>query len=382
MNDERIYLSQPHMGGREQYYIKKAFAQNWIAPLGDNVNQFEHKVRNYVGRNAAVAVSSGTAAIHLALIECGVKQNDFVFCPSLTFCATCNPILYLNAKPVFIDSEIETWNMCPQALQKAFHQYERQGLKPKAVIVVNLYGQPAKYNEILDVCDYYDVPIIEDAAESLGSIYSNRHSGNIGDFSILSFNGNKIITTSGGGMLLSNNEHAIAHALYLATQAKEDVLYYQHSEMGYNYRLSNISAGIGIGQMEVIDERVAQRRRIFQRYQQELQCISAVTFQEEIATTVSNRWLTALLIDPRQSNVTVKMLLQMFEKHNIEARHVWKPMHLQPLFKNFDFVSLEQDNAGYIFEHGICLPSASNMSILQQDRVINILQDTLLRHQL
>ena len=382
MNDERIYLSQPHMGGREQYYIKKAFAQNWIAPLGDNVNQFEHRVRSYVGSNAAVALSSGTAAIHLALIECGVTNNDIVFCPTLTFCATCNPILYLNAKPVFIDSEIETWNMCPQALEKAFQQYARQGLKPKAVIVVNLYGQPAQYNEILALCEHYNVPVIEDAAESLGSIYNNKYSGNIGNYSILSFNGNKIITTSGGGMLLSNNENAIAHALYLATQAKEDVLYYQHSELGYNYRLSNICAGIGIGQMEVIDERVAQRRRIFQYYQKELHAVSAISFQKEVVKTISNRWLTALLIRPRQSNVTVKMLLQMFEQHNIEARHVWKPMHLQPLYKKFDYITLDQDNARFIFDHGICLPSASNMSTFQQQRVIEVLRGMLLRHQL
>lgn len=382
MNDERIYLSQPHMGGREQYYIKKAFTQNWIAPLGDNVNQFEHMVRSYVGSNAAVALSSGTAAIHLALIECGVANNDIVFCPTLTFCATCNPILYLNAKPVFIDSEVETWNMCPQVLEKAFQQYARQGLKPKAVIVVNLYGQPAQYNEILALCKHYNVPVIEDAAESLGSIYNNKYSGNIGDFSILSFNGNKIITTSGGGMLLSNNENAIAHALYLATQAKEDVLYYQHSELGYNYRLSNISAGIGIGQMEVIDERVAQRRRIFQHYQKELHSVSAISFQKEVVKTISNRWLTALLIHPRQSNVTVKMLLQMFERHNIEARHVWKPMHLQPLYKKFDYITLDQDNAKFIFEHGICLLSASNMSTLQQQRVIEVLCGMLLRQQL
>lgn len=382
MNDERIYLSQPHMGGREQYYIKKAFTQNWIAPLGDNVNQFEHMVRSYVGSNAAVALSSGTAAIHLALIECGVANNDIVFCPTLTFCATCNPILYLNAKPVFIDSEVETWNMCPQVLEKAFQQYARQGLKPKAVIVVNLYGQPAQYNEILALCKHYNVPVIEDAAESLGSIYNNKYSGNIGDFSILSFNGNKIITTSGGGMLLSNNENAIAHALYLATQAKEDVLYYQHSELGYNYRLSNISAGIGIGQMEVIDERVAQRRRIFQHYQKELHSVSAISFQKEVVKTISNRWLTALLIHPRKSNVTVKMLLQMFERHNIEARHVWKPMHLQPLYKKFDYITLDQDNAKFIFEHGICLPSASNMSTLQQQRVIEVLCGMLLRQQL
>lgn len=382
MNDERIYLSQPHMGGREQYYIKKAFTQNWIAPLGDNVNQFEHMVRSYVGSNAAVALSSGTAAIHLALIECGVANNDIVFCPTLTFCATCNPILYLNVKPVFIDSEVETWNMCPQVLEKAFQQYARQGLKPKAVIVVNLYGQPAQYNEILALCKHYNVPVIEDAAESLGSIYNNKYSGNIGDFSILSFNGNKIITTSGGGMLLSNNENAIAHALYLATQAKEDVLYYQHSELGYNYRLSNISAGIGIGQMEVIDERVAQRRRIFQHYQKELHSVSAISFQKEVVKTISNRWLTALLIHPRQSNVTVKMLLQMFERHNIEARHVWKPMHLQPLYKKFDYITLDQDNAKFIFEHGICLPSASNMSTLQQQRVIEVLCGMLLRQQL
>lgn len=382
MNDERIYLSQPHMGGREQYYIKKAFTQNWIAPLGDNVNQFEHMVRSYVGSNAAVALSSGTAAIHLALIECGVANNDIVFCPTLTFCATCNPILYLNAKPVFIDSEVETWNMCPQVLEKAFQQYARQGLKPKAVIVVNLYGQPAQYNEILALCKHYNVPVIEDAAESLGSIYNNKYSGNIGDFSILSLNGNKIITTSGGGMLLSNNENAIAHALYLATQAKEDVLYYQHSELGYNYRLSNISAGIGIGQMEVIDERVAQHRRIFQHYQKELHSVSAISFQKEVVKTISNRWLTALLIHPRQSNVTVKMLLQMFERHNIEARHVWKPMHLQPLYKKFDYITLDQDNAKFIFEHGICLPSASNMSTLQQQRVIEVLCGMLLRQQL
>ncbi|MDQ7115498.1 MULTISPECIES: DegT/DnrJ/EryC1/StrS family aminotransferase [Staphylococcus] len=367
---ERIFLSTPHMGGTETQYIEKAFKDNWIAPLGENVTEFENDVKDYVGADYALATASGTSAIHLALIEAGVAKGDIVFCSSLTFCATSNPILYQDATPVFIDSEMESWNMSPTALEKAFKIYEDKGTLPKAVLVVNLYGQTADFEKISEICKRYDVTLIEDSAESLGSTYHGKMSGSFGDLSIFSFNGNKIITTSGGGMLLSNHKEYIDHALFLATQAKDKAPYYQHSELGFNYRLSNISAGIGRGQMEVINDRVNRRRDIFDMYYDALSEIDGINFQPELPDSKSNRWLTAMTIDSNKINISAAELIKELNVENIEARAVWKPMHLQPLYESFDYVYDETDNAEKLFEEGICLPSGSNMTNEQVKTVI------------
>ncbi|RIN54267.1 aminotransferase class I/II-fold pyridoxal phosphate-dependent enzyme [Staphylococcus simulans] len=367
---ERIFLSTPHMGGTETQYIEKAFKDNWIAPLGENVTEFENDVKDYVGADYALATASGTSAIHLALIEAGVAKGDIVFCSSLTFCATSNPILYQDATPVFIDSEMESWNMSPTALEKAFKVYEDKGTLPKAVLVVNLYGQTADFEKISEICKRYDVTLIEDSAESLGSTYHGKMSGSFGDLSIFSFNGNKIITTSGGGMLLSNHKEYIDHALFLATQAKDKAPYYQHSELGFNYRLSNISAGIGRGQMEVINDRVNRRRDIFDMYYDALSEIDGINFQPELPDSKSNRWLTAMIIDSNKINISAAELIKELNVENIEARAVWKPMHLQPLYESFDYVYDETDNAEKLFEEGICLPSGSNMTNEQVKTVI------------
>lgn len=367
---ERIFLSTPHMGGTETQYIEKAFKDNWIAPLGENVTEFENDVKDYVGADYALATASGTSAIHLALIEAGVAKGDIVFCTSLTFCATSNPILYQDATPVFIDSEMESWNMSPTALEKAFKIYEDKGTLPKAVLVVNLYGQTADFEKISEICKRYDVTLIEDSAESLGSTYHGKMSGSFGDLSIFSFNGNKIITTSGGGMLLSNHKEYIDHALFLATQAKDKAPYYQHSELGFNYRLSNISAGIGRGQMEVINDRVNRRRDIFDMYYDALSEIDGINFQPELPDSKSNRWLTAMTIDSNKINISAAELIKELNVENIEARAVWKPMHLQPLYESFDYVYDETDNAEKLFEEGICLPSGSNMTNEQVKTVI------------
>lgn len=367
---ERIFLSTPHMGGTETQYIEKAFNDNWIAPLGENVTEFENDVKDYVGVDYALATASGTSAIHLALIEAGVSKGDIVFCSSLTFCATSNPILYQDATPVFIDSEMESWNMSPTALEKAFKAYEEKGTLPKAVLVVNLYGQTADFEKISKICKRYNVTLIEDSAESLGSTYHGKMSGSFGDLSIFSFNGNKIITTSSGGMLLSNHKEYIEHALFLATQAKDKAPYYQHSELGFNYRLSNISAGIGRGQMEVINNRVNRRRDIFDMYYDALSEIDGIDFQPELPDSKSNRWLTAMTIDPNKINISAAELIKELNVENIEARAVWKPMHLQPLYAAYDFVCDEADNAEKLFEEGICLPSGSNMTNEQVETVI------------
>ncbi|UXU59959.1 DegT/DnrJ/EryC1/StrS family aminotransferase [Staphylococcus agnetis] len=376
VENERIFLSRPHMGGTEKHYIDRAFEQNWIAPLGENVNEFEKSVKSYINVPNAVALSSGTAAIHLALIESGVEEGDVVFCSSLTFCATTNPVLYLKAEPVLIDSDLETWNMSPVALEKAFEKYSEKGIIPKAVIVVNLYGQMAKIDEIQSLCDKYGVRLIEDAAESLGASFNNQMSGTFGDYGIFSFNGNKIITTSGGGMLVSNR-HNLDHALFLSTQARDKALHYQHSELGYNYRLSNISAGIGRGQMEVLNQRVKRRREIYQKYKEAFSEIEGFSFQPELSNTIGNRWLTALTVDPHQTGITVNEIMDKLLTENIEARPVWKPMHLQPLYKQYDYIYDSNDNAKNLFENGICLPSGSDMSEDQQQRVISIIKNLL-----
>ena len=376
---KRIYLSSPHMSGNERKYIKEAFETNWIAPLGPNVDAFEKDIADYTGVNEAAAVSSGTAAIHLALSLLGVEKGDTVFCSTLTFIASANPILYLAAEPVFIDSEPETWNMSPQALEKAFRDAASKGKLPKAVIVVNLYGQSAKMDELTALCDQYEVPMIEDAAESLGSFYKGKPSGSFGRFGIFSFNGNKIITTSGGGMLVSNDTEAIHKARFLATQARDPAPHYQHSKIGYNYRMSNILAGIGRAQLEVLQERVEARRAIFERYQLELSTLLGIQFMPELNETYSNRWLTAMTIDAKAAGFTVRELIEGLAVENIEARPVWKPLHMQPLFEDAKYFkhSEKESVSDQLFANGICLPSGSNMEELDQTRVINCIKNII-----
>lgn len=378
---KRILLSPPHMSGNEEKYVKEAFETNWIAPLGPNLDAFEKELAEYAGVKEAVAVSSGTAAIHLALSILNVKKGDSVFCSSLTFVATANPILYLEAEPVFIDSEPETWNMSPYALETAFKEAVKIGKLPKAIIIVNLYGQPAKMDELLSICNQYKVPVIEDAAESLGSTYKGKASGTFGEFGIYSFNGNKIITTSGGGMVISNDTQSLVRARFLATQARDAAPYYQHSEMGYNYRMSNILAGIGRGQLEVLEERVSARRAVYDLYYQELASLPGFKFMPELANTHSNRWLTALTINDEEIRISTTELLKALEDENIEARHVWKPLHLQPLFAGCRYYPhTRQTNVSeQLFYSGICLPSGSNMTYDEQMRVINTIKKTINR---
>jgi pyridoxal phosphate-dependent aminotransferase EpsN len=373
-NKSRIYLSAPHMSGNEQKYINEAFATNWIAPLGPNVDAFEKELAEYVGTKGAAAVSSGTAAIHLALRLLDVKKDDRVFCSSLTFIASANPILYQGAEPVFIDSEPDTWNMSPIALERAFEEAKREGQLPKAVIVVNLYGQSAKMDEILAICNKYNVPVIEDAAESLGSTYKGKKSGTFGKFGIYSFNGNKIITTSGGGMLVSDDVEALQKARFLATQARDPAPHYQHSQVGYNYRMSNILAGIGRAQLEVLDDRVKARRAIFDRYVQALGDIDGIHFMPELEGTMSNRWLTTLTIDQQKLGVTPMDIINALAEENIEARPVWKPLHMQPVFEGIKYYSHHENwsVSEELFANGICLPSGSNMTEEEQNRVIDV----------
>lgn len=369
---KRIYLSSPHMSGNEQKYINDAFKTNWIAPLGPNVDAFEKEIASYVGTKGAAAVSSGTAAIHLALQLLEVSAGDIVFCSTFTFIASANPIIYQGATPVFIDSELDTWNMSPVALQTAFEEALAKDKLPKAVIVVNLYGQSAKMDELASICDQYGVPIIEDAAESLGSTYKGKKSGTLGRFGIYSFNGNKIITTSGGGMLVSNDLEALDKARFLATQARDQAPHYQHSQVGYNYRLSNILAGVGRAQLEVLDERVESRRNIFNLYREKLGHLESIEFMPEMSGTFSNRWLTTILVHENEFNVTVSSIIKELAKKNIEARPLWKPLHLQPLFEGMQIYShTEQNVSEYLFNKGLCLPSGSNMTEEDQMKVID-----------
>src|SRR5699024_10549617 len=351
---EKILLSSPHMSdeGYEQAFVKEAFDTNWIAPLGENVNKFEEELAYKVGSKSAAALSSGTAAIHLALKAAGVTEGDIVFCPTLTFSATANPIIYQNATPVFIDSDEKTWNMCPEALKEAFKQYP----DVKAVIVVHLYGLSADMDSIMDVCNQYGVPVIEDAAESLGTLYKGKQTGTFGDYGIFSFNGNKIITTSGGGMLVSNNEERIEKARFWATQSRDKARHYQHSELGYNYRMSNVSAGIGRGQLRVLDERVGQKQYIYNFYKEALKDIEGISFMPENDWDVSNRWLSVITLNGSLKPIEV---IEALEKENIEARPVWKPMHLQPYFEKFDYVG--GNVAERLFETGVCLPSDTKL---------------------
>ncbi|WP_053365625.1 DegT/DnrJ/EryC1/StrS family aminotransferase [Bacillus sp. FJAT-27245] len=374
---KRIYLSSPHMSGREQSYIQEAFETNWIAPLGPNVNAFEEEIAAYAGVNGAAAVSSGTAAIHLALELLEIGRGDRVFCSSLTFMASANPILYQGGEPVFIDSEPDTWNMCPKALKRAFKIAAKTNKLPKAVIVVNLYGQSAKMDEISAICNEYEVPFIEDAAESLGSEYKGRKSGSFGKFGIFSFNGNKIITTSGGGMLISDDIAALERARFLATQARDPAPHYQHSTVGFNYRMSNILAGVGRAQLEVLDARVEARRAVFNRYAEALRGIRGLKFMPELEGTMSNRWLTTFTLDQSVSGVSPMELINSLAEENIEARPVWKPLHLQPVFDGVDYYPHEPGNcvSSALFRNGVCLPSGSNMTLDEQERVIEAVKD-------
>lgn len=376
---KRIFLSSPHMSGNEMEYINEAFKTNWIAPLGPNVDAFEKELANYLGVREAIAVSSGTAAIHLALSLLDIKKGDKVFCSTLTFVASANPILYQGAKPVFIDSEPDTWNISPHALEVALREAYMEGQLPKAVIVVNLYGQSAKMDEIVTLCNQYDVPIIEDAAESLGSTYQGKPSGTFGKFGVFSFNGNKIITTSGGDMLVSNDIEAIKKARFLATQAKDPAPYYQHSTLGFNYRMSNILAGIGRAQLKVLEDRVNARRLIFDRYKHELGSIPGINFMSELNNSHSNRWLTAFTIDENLTEISIQFILKRLADENIEARPVWKPLHMQPLFEKEKYYShcKEINISEHLFTTGLCLPSGSNITEDEQMRVIKCVKGCL-----
>lgn len=355
MEKKRIFLSSPTMSGDEQKYIKEAFDTNWIAPLGPNVNEFEKELAAYVGISHAAALSAGTAAIHLALKLLNVKQDDIVFVSDLTFSATCNPIAYEKAKPVFIDAEPDTWNMSPEALKRAFTKYPN----PKAVIVVHLYGTPAKLTEIMQICEQHNVPLIEDAAESLSSTYKEKQTGTFGKFGIYSFNGNKIITTSGGGMLVSDDEASINKARFLSTQARDPARHYQHSQIGYNYRMSNIIAGIGRGQLHVLDTYKKKKQAIYAQYKEMLSDIDVIKMNPMNPDADANHWLSGMLIDST-CGVHPNDVMDALENENIEARPVWKPMHLQPVFEACDFFAHEEGDQSVgekVFNRGLCLPS-------------------------
>lgn len=377
--DNRILLSVPHMTGEEKEYVEQAFDTNWVAPLGPNVDAFEQELSEYIGGSHVAAVNTGTAAIHLALRLLKVSKEDFVFCQSFTFIASASPICYQGASPVFIDSESETWNMCPKALEKALQYFDDQGKLPKAIIVVHLYGQSANMNEIMKISNTYGVPVIEDAAESIGARYKGRHTGTSGKFGIFSFNGNKIITTSGGGALVSSDKELIDKARFLSTQAKDPAPYYEHTEIGYNYRMSNILAGVGRGQLKVLDSRVNARRKVFSRYKDRLKEIDFIKWMPEPCEDYSNRWLSVFVIDPSISGVSVKDVINSLSLQGIEARHVWKPMHQQPVFIDAPYFSSGQESyCDYLFDNGICLPSSSSMSIEHQEIVIKELLNIFL----
>jgi len=393
---ERIYLSSPHMGGQEVDYVNEAFETNWIAPLGPNVNNFEGDLQKYTGRKHAAVLTSGTAAIHLGLILSGVKPGDEVICQSFTFAASANPIKYLGAKPVFVDSEPTTWNMDPALLEKALSE---RGDKVKAIIVVHLYGMPAQMNKILTIAEAYGIPVIEDSAEALGSSIESRKCGSFGRMSVLSFNGNKIITTSGGGALLSDDEALVKRARFLATQARDDAPHYQHSSVGYNYRMSNVVAGIGRGQMNALDDRVEARRKNHEFYFKNLGetwyngngldfdsagsegSSTGIYFLKEPDGFFSNRWLTAILMNPEETGgITREDLRLALESENIESRPLWKPMHMQPLYEESD--SYTNGVSEFLFKYGLCLPSGSNMTDDERNRIMTVLNSFLKKREL
>jgi dTDP-4-amino-4,6-dideoxygalactose transaminase len=374
MNYSKIWLSSPHMSGKELKYIHAAFEGNWVAPLGPNINQLELDLENYLDCNTHVAaLSSGTAALHLALVILGVKAGDEVICQSKTFAASAFPISYLGALPVFVDSEEDTWNMCPNGLRETLKDRIKKGNKPKAIIVVDLYGMPAKMDEIVEVANFYEIPLIEDAAEALGSSYKNRKCGTFGDLAILSFNGNKVITTSGGGALISKSLVQKTKALYLSTQARDNTIHYQHSEIGYNYRMSNISAGIGCGQIEVLEERLAQRRRNFEVYEDLFKDKPGVKMLSEPSSDFySNHWLSAILIDEKITGFTNLEMIAKLAEYNIESRQLWKPMHLQPVFSGAPYYggTVAED----LYNKGLCLPSGSNLTPEDLARIKKVIE--------
>ncbi len=365
----KIYLSSPHMGGTEQNFVNEAFDTNWIAPLGPNVNGFENDIQNYLGNEKHIAVlSSGTASIHMALMLLGVTSGDEVLCQSFTFSASANPIMYQGATPVFIDSESDTWNMSPELLEIAIKDRIEKYKKPKAIIAVHLYGMPYKANEINAIAEKYNIPVIEDSAEAFGSYYLGKPCGALSSMGILSFNGNKIITTSGGGALIVPSEDYKNKAVFLSTQARDDAPHYEHSSVGYNYRMSNIVAGIGRGQMEVLDERVAARRKNFEFYKKNLSQFSNIEFLEEPEGFYSNRWLTCIKTDSYETRELIRLALL---EDDIESRPLWKPMHMQPIFEKY--LHFTNSTSEDLFNKGLCLPSGSNLSQYDLDRILNII---------
>jgi len=366
---DKIWLSSPHMGGNELKYVHEAFDNNWVAPLGPNVNGFEYDLETFLNADVKVAaLSAGTAALHLALIECGVGYGDEVICQSMTFSASANPIAYQGAVPIFVDSEKETWNMCPIALREAIRDRFARGKKPKAIIVVHLYGMPAKMDEIIAIAKEFDIPIVEDAAEALGSSYKGRSCGTFGRFGVLSFNGNKIITTSGGGALVCHTQEDKDKAVFLSTQARDNAPHYQHSHIGYNYRMSNVCAGIGRGQMEVLKNRIESRRAMTKFYENVFANIPEVkVFKEPSIDFYSNHWLTAVTIDADKVGITREDFRLALLGDNIESRPLWKPMHLQPIFAESPYYG--KDVAEQLFNVGLCLPSGSNLTTLEKERI-------------
>lgn len=376
MENKRIYLASPHMGGMEQKFVQEAFDTNWVAPLGPNVNNFEKEVAEYVGAKDAAALVSGTSAIHLGLKALGIKSGDRVFCTSLTFAASCNPIIYESGEPVFIDSEPESWNMSPIALEKAFIKAKEENNMPIAVIVVHLYGQSADMDKIMAICEKYNTPVIEDAAESLGATYKGKQTGTFGKFGIFSFNGNKIITTSGGGMLVSDDSEKIAKARFWSTQARDNARHYEHTELGYNYRMSNITAGIGRGQLRVLDERITQKKHIFERYIEAFNNIEDIEMMPICEYGEPNYWLSCMTLKEGSKVKPLDIILAL-EEMNIESRPIWKPMNIQPYYSEFNFFNHNDEGISVgedIFNRGVCLPSDTKMSEEEIDKVINIIK--------
>ena len=376
MSNSKIWLSSPHMGGTEQKYVNEAFDTNWVAPLGPNVNGLEKDLEEYLKNDSYVgALSSGTAALHLGLIILGVKAGDEVICQSMTFSASANPIMYQGATPVFVDSENETWNLCPIALEEAIKDRIANGKKPKAIIAVHLYGMPFKTDEIRAIADKYEIAILEDSAEALGSTYKNQKCGTFGDIGVLSFNGNKIITTSGGGAIVAQTKEIKEKAVFLSTQARDNAPHYQHSEVGYNYRMSNICAGIGRGQMEVLDKHVGFRRKMNAFYKDFFKEVEGVTvLSEPNSDYFSNHWLSAILVDPSKTGGKTREDLRLaLEAENIESRPLWKPMHLQPIFASYPYYGKKVSET--LFENGLCLPSGSNLGDEDRNRILQVLQN-------
>jgi dTDP-4-amino-4,6-dideoxygalactose transaminase len=383
MNNKRIWLSLAHMGGQEQQFIQEAFDTNWVVPLGPNVDGFEKDLENYLGENKhIVALSAGTAAIHLGLIQLGVQPGNEVICQSFTFSASANPIAYLGAKPVFVDSEPETWNMDPELLREAIEERIRvTGKKPKAIIPVHLYGMPAKMDEIMDIANRYEIPVLEDAAESLGAQYKGKYCGTFGHFACLSFNGNKMITTSGGGALVCSTPEEAAMTRFYATQARDKAPHYQHSKVGYNYRMSNICAGIGRGQMYVLEEHINARRRNHALYREQLKNVKGISFLVDPTPDYqSNHWLTCIIVDPSVTGFTREDLRMKMEEANIETRPLWKPMHLQPVFKDCPYYgnNVSED----LFDKGLCLPSSPILSQEDLERIIDVIKKLSKKHKL